>query len=344
MTTQSSTLISPRAADAVEPSSLGSLLCELFKARLTLLVLITTLMGFFLGSPSGIDSTLCLHALVGTSLLAAGASALNQWIERDHDALMRRTASRPLPSGQMSPLSVLALGVGTSLLGLFWLLWAVNSLTAFLGAMTLVTYLFAYTPLKRMTVLNTLVGAVPGALPPLMGWTAATGTLSPKGWTLFAILFFWQLPHFMAISWLYREEYARAGFKMLSGIDPDGRRTAASAIRNTLALIVVSLIPFLQAVSGRIYLVAALLLGGFFLFFAIRFAFRLSTVSAKHLFWFSILYLPLILTMLVVDRTKPPKPRSATPISLMRFFPRFYLPLPPSLVLNFATTPPESGS
>jgi heme o synthase len=314
---------------------------ELFKARLTLLVLLTTLMGFFLGSPDGVSGWLCVHALGGTSLLAAGAAALNQWIEREHDALMRRTASRPIPSGRMDTTVVLALGVGTSVAGLVWLAVWVNLLTAFLGAITLATYLFLYTPLKRITVLNTLVGAIPGALPPLMGWTAATGSLSPKGWALFAILFFWQLPHFMAIAWIYRDEYSKAGFRMLSGIDPDGRRSAASAIRNTIALILVSLVPFLQGVSGRIYLSTALILGGLFLVHAVRFAILLDIPSARRLFFSSILYLPVLLTFLVIDRTKEvPSPTSFQPSTST-----FSVPLPTAVVLNFAAPPvSECGS
>ena len=314
---------------------------ELFKARLTLLVLLTTLMGFFLGSPDGVSGWLCIHALGGTSLLAAGAAALNQWIEREHDALMRRTASRPIPSGRMDTTVVLALGVGTSVAGLVWLAVWVNLLTAFLGATTLATYLFLYTPLKRITVLNTLVGAIPGALPPLMGWTAATGSLSPKGWALFAILFFWQLPHFMAIAWIYRDEYSKAGFRMLSGIDPDGRRSAASAIRNTIALILVSLVPFLQGVSGRIYLSAALILGGLFLVHAVRFAILLDIPSARRLFFSSILYLPVLLTFLVIDRTK----EAPSPTSFPQSKSTFSVPLPTVVVLNFPAPPvSESGS
>jgi len=339
VTTPTTTVGAPAENIAVQ-LGWGALLGELFKARLTLLVLLTTLMGFFLGSPEGINLTLCLHALGATSLLAAGASALNQWIERDHDGRMRRTASRPLPSGRMSPTTVLALGVAISLSGLLWLSVWVNLLTAFLGAMTLATYLFLYTPLKRITVLNTLVGAVPGALPPLMGWTAATGTLSPKGWGLFAILFFWQIPHFMAIAWIYREEYSKAGFQMLSGVDPDGRRSAASAIRNTIALILVSMVPFLQGVSGRIYLASALLLGGLFLLHAVRFAILLDVPAARRLFLVSILYLPALLTFLVIDRTKT----AGSSASFLRENPTFSLPLPPRLVLNFAAPAPESGS
>jgi len=279
--------------------------------------------------------------LGGTSLLAAGAAALNQWIEREHDALMRRTASRPIPSGRMDTTVVLALGVGTSVAGLVWLAVWVNLLTAFLGAITLATYLFLYTPLKRITVLNTLVGAIPGALPPLMGWTAATGSLSPKGWALFAILFFWQLPHFMAIAWIYRDEYSKAGFRMLSGIDPDGRRSAASAIRNTIALILVSLVPFLQGVSGRIYLSSALILGGLFLVHAVRFAILLDIPSARRLFFSSILYLPVLLTFLVIDRTKEVPSSTSFPPSTSTFS----VPLPTAVVLNFPVPPvSECGS
>lgn len=318
----------------------GRLCSELFKARLTLLVLLTTLMGYFLGSPDGISLTHCIHALGGTSMLAAGAAALNQWIEREHDARMRRTAGRPLPSGQMQPTAVLAIGVGVSVGGLLWLALWVNLLTAFLGALTLATYLFLYTPLKRITVLNTIVGAIPGALPPLMGWTAATGTLSPKGWALFAILFFWQIPHFMAIAWIYREEYSKAGFRMLSGVDPDGRRSAASAIRNTIALIAVSLVPRLQGVSGNLYLSTALILGGLFLLHAVRFAILLDVNSARRLFFSSIIYLPVLLTILVIDRTKT----GSSTTSFLRSTPTFSVPLRSTVVLNFAAPPdPESG-
>ncbi|MFM7555126.1 MAG: protoheme IX farnesyltransferase, partial [Verrucomicrobiota bacterium] len=180
----------------------GKVASDLVKARLTLMVVLTTWMGYSLGSSEASDGRTCLHAILGTSLLAAGASALNQWWERDLDALMRRTAFRPIPAGLLSPLTVLAFGVVVSLVGLAWLAFSVNLLTAFLGAVTLAIYVFAYTPLKRTTELNTWVGAVPGAIPPLMGWTAATGDFGAGGWALFAILFFWQLPHFMAIAWL----------------------------------------------------------------------------------------------------------------------------------------------
>ncbi len=281
-----------------------TVISDLVKARLTLMVVLTTWMGFSLGASSSPDWIGCLHAIVGTSLLAAGASALNQWWEHDLDARMKRTASRPIPAGILTPLIVLAFGVGVSILGLAWLARLVNLLTAFLGALTLATYVFVYTPLKQTTELNTWVGAIPGALPPLMGWTAATGELGAGGWALFAILFFWQLPHFMAIAWLYRDEYSKAGFRMLSGNDPDGRRSAASAIRNTIALIFVSIVPFLQGISGRIYLAFALVLGGLFLVQAIRFALLLNAMAARRLFFASIFYLPVLLAVLVMDRAK----------------------------------------
>ena len=289
---------------AVAPVEKGrmSMLSELVKARLTLLVLLTTLVGFYLGATSPVDYALMFHALSGTALVAAGAAALNQLMEREYDARMRRTEGRPLPSGRISPNAVLMLGTSLSVVGLTWLLFAVNAMTAMLGVITLSSYLFLYTPLKRHTVLNTAVGAIPGALPPLMGWTAATGGVAAEGWALFAILFFWQLPHFMAISWLYRDDYARAGYRMLSGVDPEGRRTAASAVRNTLALLVISLYPYLLRISGMAYLAGALVLGAGFLAFAIVFARSLTERSARRLFLASILYLPLLLGLLVADK------------------------------------------
>src|SRR5882724_10911723 len=199
---------------------------DLTKARLTFLVVLTTLVGFYLGSSSPVNYWLMLHAVLGTALVASGASALNQLLEREHDAKMRRTKNRPLPSGRLQPTTVMVFGGVCSCAGLLWLALAVNLTTSVIGAVSLVSYLFIYTPLKRVTWLNTAVGAIPGALPPLMGWTAARGEITGEGWALFAILFFWQLPHFFAIAWIYKDEYAKAGFKMLPAIDPDGARTA----------------------------------------------------------------------------------------------------------------------
>src|SRR6185312_17542417 len=252
--------------------SWASVLADLVKARLTGLVLLTTFVGFYLGWQGPMNFLAMFHALFGTALVASGAAALNQLLEREHDAKMRRTASRPLPSGRMQPATVAIFGGICSIAGLVYLAVLVNPLTSVIGAVTSISYLFIYTPLKRVTWTNTLVGAIPGALPPLMGWTAARNELGGEGWALFAILAFWQLPHFFAIAWLYREDYAKAGFVMLPNIDPDGSRTAQQSVSNTIALIFASLCPFALGMSGRMYLVAALILGAGYGWTAIRFA------------------------------------------------------------------------
>src|SRR5665213_4262787 len=207
-----------------------AVLADLVKARLTALVLLTTAVGLYLGERGAVNYLLMFHALFGTALVASGAAALNQLLEREYDAKMRRTASRPLPSGRLQPATVAIFGGACSVIGLVYLAVAVNLLTSVVGAVTSISYLFIYTPLKRVSWINTLVGAIPGALPPLMGWTAARNELSGEGWTLFAILAFWQIPHFMAIAWLYRDEYAKAGFVMLPNVDADGSRTAQYAV------------------------------------------------------------------------------------------------------------------
>jgi protoheme IX farnesyltransferase len=242
--------------------------------------------------------------LFGTALVASGASALNQLLEREYDAKMKRTADRPLPSGRMQPVTVMLFGGICSLAGTIYLALLVNPLTSVLGAVSLVSYLFIYTPLKRITWLNTAVGAVPGALPPLMGWAAARGELTGGGWGLFAILAFWQIPHFFAIAWIYKEEYAKAGFQMLPAVDPDGSRTAQQSVSHTLGLLPVSLCPFLFHLAGPVYLVGAILLGSAYLWYAIQFAKRLDIPSAKKLFFTSIIYLPLLLIVLVADKVK----------------------------------------
>ena len=281
-----------------------SVFADLVKARLTTLVLLTTLVGFYLGWRGAMNYALMFHALAATALVAAGASALNQWLEREYDAKMRRTQSRPLPSGRLQPATVAIFGGVCSVTGLIYLALAVNSLTSILGAVTLISYLFIYTPLKRVTWLNTAIGAVPGALPPLMGWTAARGELTGEGWALFAILFFWQLPHFFAIAWIYKDEYAKAGFKMLPNIDPEGQRTAQQAVSNTLALLAVSLFPFVFKMAGTTYLAGALILGAGFLWSAIQFSRQLTLARARQLFFASIIYLPLLLALMVWDKLK----------------------------------------
>jgi protoheme IX farnesyltransferase len=288
----------------VVEKSAFAVFCELVKARLTALVLITTLVGFYAGSGPQMDYWKLVHAMLGTALVACGASALNQLLERENDARMRRTEQRPLPSGRMTPDAVLMLGAAMAIIGLVYLALAVNLLTSFLGAITFGSYVFIYTPLKQVTTLNTFIGAIPGALPPLMGWTAAKGEVSAAGWSLFAILFIWQLPHFMAIAWLYREDYARGGFKMLPIIDPEGSKTAAQAICHSLGLIPVSLFPALLGVAGIVYFGGAILLGVAFLFFAIQFSRRLTAERARHLFIASIVYLPALLGLMVLDKVK----------------------------------------
>ena len=275
---------------------------ELFKARLTFLVLLTTLVGFYIGATGPVNYWLMLHTVLGTALVAAGASALNQLWERKHDARMRRTQDRPLPSGRLQPQTVLLVGCATGLAGLAYLAIAVNLLTSAIGAASLLTYVLVYTPLKRVTWLNTAVGAIPGGLPPLMGWTAARGQLSPNGWALFAILALWQLPHFMAIAWIYREDYARAGFKMLPVLDPDGHRTGCQAVTHTLALVPVSLFPSMVGLTGPIYFAGALLLGLIFIWSAVQFSRQLTLSRARQLFYVSILYLPLLLALMVLDK------------------------------------------
>ncbi|TAK96813.1 MAG: protoheme IX farnesyltransferase [Verrucomicrobia bacterium] len=277
---------------------------DLVKARLTLLVLLTTLVGFYVGFRGPMNYLLMFHALFGTALVASGAAALNQLLEREYDARMRRTAGRPLPSGRLTPVTVMLFGGVCSLAGTIYLALLVNPLTSVLGAVSLVSYLFIYTPLKRITWLNTAVGAIPGALPPLMGWAAARGELSGGGWALFAILAFWQMPHFFAIAWIYRDEYAKAGFQMLPAVDPDGSRTAQQSVSHTLGLLPISLTPFVLHLAGPVYLTGAILLGAAYLGCAIQFARRLDLPSAKKLFFASIIYLPLLLIVLVADKVK----------------------------------------
>lgn len=276
--------------------------CDLVKARLTTLVLLTTAVGFYIGWHGAMNWFLLFNTLAGTALVAAGASALNQWMERDYDAKMRRTQDRPLPSGRLQPSTVAMFGGICSVAGLIYLALAVNMLTSVLGAVTLVSYLFIYTPLKRVTWLNTAIGAIPGALPPLMGWTAAQNALTGEGWSLFAILAFWQLPHFFAIAWIYREEYAKAGFVMLPNIDAQGRQTGQQAVSNALALLIVSLCPFLFKLAGAVYLAGAVILGIGFLYCAIQFSRQMTLSRARQLFLASIIYLPLLLGLMVFDK------------------------------------------
>ena len=291
-------------ATATTEKSRVSVFCELIKARLTFLVLLTTLVGFYVGSQGAMNWALMLCTVAGTGLLACGAAALNQLLERQYDAKMRRTEDRPLPSGRLQPEMALIFGGVCSIAGLVLLAGTVNLVTSVLGAATLISYLFIYTPLKRVTWLNTAVGAVPGALPPLMGWTATRGEVGGAGWGLFAILFFWQIPHFLAIAWLYRDQYEKAGFVMLPVIDRDGFRTGRQAVSHTLGLILASLMPVFFGLAGVIYFVGALLLGIVFLGVAVLFARTLTQERARQLFFVSITYLPLLLGLMVLDKVR----------------------------------------
>ena len=287
-----------------------SVFSELVKLRLTTLVLITTLVGFYAGlnsesGPLAQNLAKLGLTLLGTGLLAAGAAILNQYLERDHDARMERTARRPLPSGTIGAEAALLLGGACSVVGLLALAAWVNLLVAVLGAVTLVTYLFIYTPLKRKSEWNTVIGAIPGAVPPLMGWAAVRGGVEfPLGWILFGILFFWQIPHFMAIAWMYRDDYEKAGFVMMPSAADGGARTGRQAISHTLFLCIASLMPFTMKLAGAVYVSGAVLLGGLFLWAAVRFSRQLTRQSARLLFFASIIYLPLLLGLMVVDKLK----------------------------------------
>jgi heme o synthase len=273
---------------------------DLSKSRIVLMVLITTAAGF-LFAPGGVDPLLMLHTLVGTALVAAGTNALNQYVERGHDAKMLRTRTRPLPAGRITPRAALVFSSAIAVIGTLYLGLTVNWLTATLGAFTLTSYIFVYTPLKRVSTLCTIIGAVPGAIPPLMGWTAATNELSLGGWILFGILFLWQLPHFMAISWMYREDYARGGFAMLSVQDGDGAAVARQAIFYTLALIPVSVAPALLGMTGALYFIGAALAGAVLLAATIRFFFDRQVRNARSVFMISNLYLLTVMLLLVVN-------------------------------------------
>ena len=274
----------------------------LTKPRLNFLVLITTLGGMYIAAPGGVAISLLVHALVGTALVAGGAAALNQVWERETDGLMRRTRLRPLPSRRLRVSEGAWFGAVLSAAGLIELSWKVNSLAAAVAAATLVSYVFVYTPLKTRTSLSTLVGAVPGALPPVIGWAAATGTISLPAVVLFGIVFLWQMPHFLAIAWLYRDDYERAGIPLLPVLEPDGRRTGQQALLYAAALWPVSLLPAVVHIAGDSYSVIATVLGFGLIALSALFARERTTKTARNLFLYSILYLPFLWAALVIDR------------------------------------------
>ena len=276
-------------------------LSALTKPRITLMVVLTTLVGYVVATPM-FDAVVLLHTVLGTALLSTGSSIFNQMVERQTDARMRRTALRPLVAGTISMSMAGALAVATSVVGAAWLWVLVNPLTAILGLVTLALYVVVYTPLKRRSSLSTLVGAVPGAIPPMMGCTAATGDLGALAWTLFGILFLWQMPHFLAIAWLYREDYARGGFPMLPVGDLRGQRTWRQMVFYAAALVPVSLVPSVLGFTDLLYLVGAFLGGVGFLWASIEFGRAPNVRSARRLLLASVAYLPVVLLLMVVDR------------------------------------------
>jgi protoheme IX farnesyltransferase len=274
----------------------------LTKPDVTFLVVITTVSGFYLGSSGATDWLLLMHTLCGTLLVAGGTAALNQYVERDIDAMMRRTASRPLPSGQLQPREVLVFGFSTIVVGAGWLAIAVNSLSALVALAASVLYICLYTPLKTRTTLATAVGAVPGALPPLIGWGAAHGSLSLGAWVLFAILFFWQFPHFMAIAWMYRQDYARAGIRMLPVVDPTGDLTFRQIICTATILVWVSALPSLLGMAGIRYFFGALTLGMLLLQVGLWANRYRTNARAKWLMHATVAHIPLLLVWMIVDK------------------------------------------
>lgn len=274
----------------------------LAKVRMNLLVGFSTFVGAFLASRESLDMFLVAHAMFGTVLASISASALNQYLERDVDAKMHRTRERPLPTGRMHPNEALAVGVILGPVGVIYLAAFTNGLTALLAALTVGSYVFAYTPLKRRSSLSTLMGAVPGALPAMGGWTAVRGTIGLEAWVLFAIVFFWQLPHFMAIAWRYREDYARGGLPVLPVIDKTGFSTGQQVIFHTMALLPCTLLPTLVGMTGRVYFLGACALGAGFLVVAVAFVRGNRDVWARPLFRTSIVYLAILFGLMMFDK------------------------------------------
>ena len=292
-------LPSSTAARAVAPSRARTRLAayiELTKPRITTLIVLTSAAGFARASRPAINYLLLAHTLIGIGLLSSGIGAL------DLDGWMRRTAERPLPSGRLFPFEALWFGISLTLMAEVYLALFVNVLTALLGLTVITGYLFVYTPLKTRTSLSTALGAFPGAMPPLMGWTAARGEIDTAAWVLFAIVFLWQFPHFLSIAWMYREDYGRAGIRMLPVVEPDGRVTGQQIIAYSLMLVPVSLLPALLGVSGKVYLAAATLLSLLFLASSVRAALSKSNKDARQLLLASVLYLPLLFGVMVLNR------------------------------------------
>ena len=277
-------------------------LLDLTKPRITWLILMSTAVGFVFGARLGWTWLTLFHCLIGTGLLASGTAALNQWYERDADAKMDRTKGRPLPSGLVSPVVAFWFGLTLIAVGFFDLALGNNWLTAGLGLFTAVSYLACYTPLKQRSTHATTIGAVPGAMPPMIGFAAASGTLTAEAWILFAILFLWQFPHFYAIAWMYREDYAKASMRMLSVVEPDGESTARRIFWTSIALVPLSVLPRLFGMAGDIYTVGVLIIGAMFVYTTFRVLRDLTRAGARNVLLASVLYLPVLYGLLVFDR------------------------------------------
>ncbi|MEE8348610.1 MAG: heme o synthase [Acidobacteriota bacterium] len=275
---------------------------ELTKPGVNLLVVLTSAAGFYLGSTTGLDFWLFLHTLAGTVLLGGGAAVFNEFIEREADGKMRRTCKRPLPSGRLKARDAAVFGGVLIVSGSLYLALLTNLLAACLGMATAVIYLLIYTPLKTRTSICMAIGAIPGAMPPLIGWAAARGHLDFQAWILFGILFAWQFPHFLSIAWIYKEDYKRAGFIMLPPTDLDGRKTCGKILGFTILLLSLSVIPVTSGLSGTVYLIGAVLLGAAFLWYGFEVALRRSTASARNVLLASVAYLPLLLILMVIDK------------------------------------------
>ena len=290
-----------RTAELAQPTKLGAYIA-LTKPEVSLLVLMTTGAGFYMGARGPMPWLHMLHVIFGTMMIAAGTAALNHYIERESDRFMRRTASRPLPAGQLTPAEALRFGLGLALAGAVDLYYSAGSIACLLGVFTSLSYLLAYTPLKKRTVWATFIGAIPGAIPPMIGWTAATGELGTGAWLLFAILFLWQFPHFHAISWMYREDYARAGILMLPVVDKDGTRTFRQIILYAASLVAVSLLPAIMGFAGVLYFFGALVTCTGLVQVCLWAATAKTNTRAKWLMHATVLHIPILLGLMMYDK------------------------------------------
>jgi protoheme IX farnesyltransferase len=277
---------------------------ELTKPRITWLILMSTAIGFYFGHHGAWRLWPIIHVLIGTGLIASGTATLNQWYEREADKKMRRTQGRPIPSGRIEPARAFWFGIALEVVGTLELWWGVNALTSLLGVATILMYLCAYTPMKQKTWWSTTVGAIPGAMPPLIGYAAAANQLTPDAWVLYAILFLWQFPHFYAIAWMYREDYSRAGIQMLPVVEPDGASTSRQILIYAGLLIPISLMPSWLGMAGALYFVGALALGLMFLYSGVRVAFDRTRPRARQVLLASVLYLPVLYALMVVDAVR----------------------------------------